>query len=233
MNRRRAGSTVPRPTRLVYVHALVDSRLPTLRVRGHVIRTIPVAGMFAAVERLDDAPRISEEALRTQHAIVVRLGRNTNAVLPARYGAFMPEDELFRVVRQRRGVLLEALALVRGKQQMTVRILGRRRTGARRDAPVKEASGTAYLRARVESVVGSSSPAVDVIRQAVRPLVSAERIEAGAGAIHATITHLVARGRAPRYRALVKAACAKAERLPQISISGPWPPFAFVPELWP
>ena len=58
-----------------------------LTVGGHRIELLAIAGLEVAVERLDERPAISESALRRQHAIVTRLARRFDAVLPARFGS--------------------------------------------------------------------------------------------------------------------------------------------------
>ncbi len=61
---------------------------------------------------------------------------------------------------------------------------------------------------------------------AVRPLVAAERREHGAGGLLATIYHLVEARHVDRYKKAV------GNPVPGVMVSGPWPPFAFSPQLW-
>jgi len=214
--------------RSLYVYALLNAAVPAPRLPGHRIEIIKVAGLLVAVERLVEAPGISESTLRAQHQIVVRLGRAANAILPVRFGAFLDEDELERVIRLRRGTLRKALQDVRGKEQMTVRIFG---PAKRPESAVAAVSGTEYLLARAASARAPLPPVAGAIGRAVRSLVTSERIDGGRGGIQATLNHLVRRGRAAHYRSLVNAAVAEVELPAAIVVSGPWPPFAFAPDL--
>ncbi len=72
--------------------------------------------------------------------------------------------------------------------------------------------------------------AVDRLNRAVQHLVVAARAEPGQAGVRATLYHLIARGSSATYcRAL---AAASADVAPfALKTTGPWPPFAFVPEL--
>jgi len=213
----------------LYVYAILDAGMPAPRVRGHRIEMLPVAGIWVAVEHLAEAPRISESTLRDQHQIVVRLGRAAKAILPVRFGAFLDAGELERVIRLRRGTFRKALQEVRGKEQMTVRIFG---PAMRPEFAIPPVSGTEYLRARAASARAPLPPVAEAIGRAVRSLVTSERTDSGRGGIQATLNHLVRRGRAAQYRSLVNAAVAQIESPAAVVVSGPWPPFAFAPDLW-
>jgi Gas vesicle synthesis protein GvpL/GvpF len=213
----------------VYVYALQDRAGRRRSLLGHVIEIIPVEGIYAAVERRSAAPRMSEASLRVQHQIVVELGRAADAILPARFGALVESKELQRVVRLRQGILQESLERVRSREQMTVRIFGPSRrpsvAGSR-----KARSGTEYLARRRSSL--TPPPTAALVSRAVRGLVSAEEIDGARGGIQATLNHLVSRGCAAEYRALVREAVADMEARVRVTVSGPSPPFAFVPDLW-
>ncbi len=214
----------------IYVYALQDRPGRRRVLLGHVIEIIPVEGIYAAIERRAAVPRMSEAALRVQHQIVVRLGRTADAILPARFGAVLDAKELQRVVRLRRGVLVKGFEQVRGREQMTVRIFGPvRRPGI--GAPLKARSGTEYLGQRRTSRATLPRSAA-LISRAVRGLVSAEQIGGARGSIQATLNHLVTRGRATEYKALVRGTVAGMGSRVTVTVSGPWPPFAFVPDLW-
>ena len=69
----------------LYVYAFVDGPGRSMTIARHRLEILSVAGVGVAVERLDEPPAASEAALRTQHAIVERLQRRFDAVLPARF----------------------------------------------------------------------------------------------------------------------------------------------------
>jgi hypothetical protein len=50
--------------------------------------------------------------------------------------------------------------------------------------------------------------------------------------VQVTLHHLVRRGDAARYVAAVEASLGGLKVPPHVVISGPWPPFAFAPDLW-
>lgn len=226
---------------LVYVYALLAGPLSGSRAGGasrtvlvgrRRIHLIQAGAIVAAVERIARAPRVSETALRAQHELVVALGRRFEALLPVRFGAALERAELERLLAARQTRLLRALEDVRDREQMTVRIItahGRAVVPAAR-AP----TGTAYLTARRTALASGVPPAGKRLRRAVRPLVDAERVDPARGRVRATLHHLIPRGRAAEYRALVERSLATTPPGgDQVVVSGPWPPFAFTPELWP
>ncbi len=119
---------------------------------------------------------------------------------------------------------------VRGREQMTVRIFRPvRQPGI--GASHKARSGTEYLGQRRTSRATLPRSAA-LISRAVRGLVSAEQIGGARRSIQATLNHLVTRGRATEYKALVRGTVAGMGSRVTVTVSGPWPPFAFVPDLW-
>jgi hypothetical protein len=226
----RGGPDFPAPEMsAVYVYALQDRPGRRRVLLGHVIEIMRVDRIYAAVERRSAAPRMSEASLRTQHQIVVRLGKVADAILPVRFGALVDAEALQRVVHRRQAVLAKSFEQVRGREQMTVRIFG---PAPRQSAAVslKARSGTEYLAGRRASR-DTLPPAAALISRAVRGLASAEQIDGARGGMQAALNHLVSRGCATEYRMLVRDAVASLSRV-SVTISGPWPPFAFVPDLW-
>jgi Gas vesicle synthesis protein GvpL/GvpF len=213
----------------LYVFALLDAPLPGPAPRRPTIEVVKVDALFAAIERRVAPPAADEAALRAQHRIVVRLGRDAEALLPVRFGTLVSRAELERIVRLRRAIFTRALRLVRGKQQMTTRILGTPRATRPPRAPV---TGTAYLQARAGYGRPALPAAAKAIRRNVAPVLAAERIDPGRPGIVATMHHLVRRDDVRRYVAMVEAALERLASPPRVVISGPFPPFAFAPDLW-
>ena len=109
---------------------------------------------------------------------------------------------------------------------MTIRVFGSPDSSRLREGGTT--TGTAFLesrRARVQHVPAE----VSAIRQALRSLVAGERIEAGEGALRVTIYHLVSAKRTEAYARTSAALDIAPHRL---VVSGPWPAFAFAPELF-
>ena len=228
------GPRRPAPGRL-YVLALAGGKAAPFTVAGHRIEFVKADAVYAAVERLDARPAVSEEALRIQHDIVVRIAAKVDAILPARFGSLVELEELERVVELRREVIREALDLVRGRAQMTVRVLDAEAQTAvtpLAHAGTRAASGTEYLQARRQATVRALPQAVAAIAAAVKDIVAAERSEAGQGRVAATVYHLVDHAAVSEYRKILAGIPSGSDRQ-TLSVSGPWPPFAFGPELWP
>jgi hypothetical protein len=196
------------------VYAIAD-RPPALAVLGALgepVRALPAGPFFALAGEVDRPPELTAEMVRAHEAAVRRLAGACPALLPVRFGSFAGQVDL----SAREAELLEALELVRGREQMTLRVFGEA-------PPADRRSGTAYL----ESLRRSRSlPELDPLRAALEPLVRAERTEAHRGPLLASVYHLIDRGRAPEYlRALAGVALEV-----RVAPSGPWPAWSFAPE---
>lgn len=165
---------------------------------------------------------MSDAELRAQHALVIEISQRVRAVLPVRFGSLLEKGELHALIRRHHAEIAAALAHVRDRVQMTVRVLG----GTPAPASPRVSSGREYLeRARRAATLPVPEPAQQFL-SALQPCIVQERRQPGAGELLATVYHLVEAEQVPRY---VKAAAAPG---PGIMVSGPWPPFAFSPQLW-
>ena len=106
----------------LYVFALTDRAARPIRHGTRRIDFIDVADIHAAVEHVSARPSVSEAALRAQHAIVMQIAASVEAILPARFGALLDREELEALVAMRREPIMQALQLVSGRTQMTVRV---------------------------------------------------------------------------------------------------------------
>ena len=213
----------------LYVFALTRDVAAPFEFDGHRIEFIGSSGIGAAVERVAGRPQVSEATLRTQHEIVMRIWAYVDALLPAKFGAFVDARELEEILAIRREAITKALDLVHGRVQMTIRIretaaAGRVAVAGSRDAT----SGTAYLAARRAAVVHAVSPGAASMTAAVRHLIVAERSESGQGQSPPSIYHLIERRHLNQYQAALSSVESSI-----MTVSGPWPPFAFAPDLWP
>lgn len=211
----------------LYVHAFSAPGLPkTFRIRGRSLQALTLGTIAVVVERRQ-APKPTIEAITEQHELVVALAARTPALLPARFGSRVPEGALRALVQRHQAVIAETLALVRDKSQMTVRIFGGPDDETPPAGDVK--SGTEFLerrRARAHYV----APEVAVVREALASMVAAEHVERGERDLRATVFHLVQNDAVEAYR---RQASRLQSLLPRhrVMVSGPWPPFAFTPEL--
>ena len=139
----------------------------------------------------------------------------------------------FHVVVGRLGRLVH----VRGHAQMTLRVYGPRRVArARPSAPEAVAGarlgpGARYLAERRR--LHGTAPELDPIRPLLAGLVADERVQRHlTPPLLASIYHLVPRNRGARYRARVARGARQLSPL-RVTISGPWPPYAFGADAWP
>lgn len=211
-----------------YVYALAAQGLPAaLRSRGHSLHVLTIAGVDVIAERRPARPHPTADVLREQHRIVARLAERVDAILPARFGTWVDEAALRRVISEQGRTIARALTVVRGRRQMTVRVFGA--PDAVEPARQRPASGTAFLqirRARARAV----PPEVVTIRKVLGALAADERLDPGGPGLRLTVFHLVPATLVGAYRE--KASALVAALAPHdVRISGPWPPFAFAPDL--
>ena len=218
---------MPAGDRELYVYALADPGLPrTLRLLGHTLTTLSLGAIDVVIERQIQPVQPTAESLREQHAIVTKLASRVGGLLPARFGSLINERRLREVLSQREPEILESLGRVRGRHQMTIRVFG----AVDSTTPVDEApsTGTAFLqrrRIRAHHV----PPEVATIRDVLASLVAAERVETGERGLRVTVFHLVSTDHVESYK--IKAA--GLQLAPHhVTVSGPWPAFAFAPELF-
>ncbi len=193
-----------------------------LGARGEPVRIIIRGGLEAVCG--EPPPPLSPEALRAHEAAVRRIADEAQACLPARFGASAAnENDLLQALGAREQELLAALELVRGREQMNMRVHGAAAAPAPAGGP-----GTRYLEGRRRA---TRLPELDPLRSSLSAVVRAERVEPHeeAGLI-ASVYHLIDRGASADYRRAVENAALEGVRL---SLSGPWPPWSFAPELSP
>lgn len=214
---------------MLYLYAIADGLDRVHEVAGadgepltiHTLEGMQVVAGERAAEPAIDAP-----ALRRQDSVVRMLHARSAALLPMRFGAsFGAMADLERAMTLRAPALRERLAVVRGREQMTLRVLGAvGATGAAGATGARRAQGAAYLRERAARTMPREVlPLLDALKRWQR----ATRVEAGRSAgVVATVYQLIDRGSSAEYEAVVKAA---ARALPGLSIrvTGPAPCYAF------
>jgi hypothetical protein len=204
---------------------------------GERLRAIPCDGVMAIVGDVRRRPAASTRNLRQYAAVVESIAARMPAVLPARFGTtFDDVAELSLVLRSRGATMRQRLRAVRGRTQMTIRLLGSdpasgpfrgqtpvmSRTGVR--PRNKSTQGTQYLRQRLAVLrTAREVPALVPIRPAIRRFVKDERVERRGDV--ATIHHLIPRAMVERYRAAVERTAAASDV--RLVVSGPFAPYAF------
>jgi hypothetical protein len=208
------------------------------RANGAPVRSVTAGGTSAVVAECDGPVPPTVRALRGHDAVIRRIARIAPAVLPVRFGTLVDSDRsLAALLDTWSEDLQKALALVDRHQQMTLRLFARAGATAARPAPAEpeveigEASGTSYLtrRARAQALA-QSAPELDPLREAFAPIVAAQRITRhDRGPLILTACHLIPRNAVAAYRRIVRRHAAALGC--RVVLSGPWPPYAFVPEL--
>ena len=197
----------------LYLYAVVDEEPSSLE---EPLRLVRCGDLLIAVG--EEAPPLTPEGLAEQDALVRRLSGSVPALLPIRFGEKVEdEEELRKLLKPRTSDLSEALKKVRGCVQMTLRVFGD-------PAPppdLQGGPGTRYLEARRRAY---SLPEIGPLLERLRPLVRAERIERKEqGKLLGTVYHLVRKEDVPVYK--------EAAQGQRITVSGPFPPYAFAPGL--
>jgi hypothetical protein len=222
-----------------YVFALVESLAgnPGAGLKGRLTaRRVP--GGVVILERRADVPPAEFGTLQKHDAVVARLARDATAILPVRFGTLMAWEEIAQALEDRDEEIADAFAAVRGRVQFTWRAGKARGGGAdprRAQAAAGAArgasaalTGAAYLRRAANAAKAVPPAALRNVREKLRPLTAAERYQAATPSIPASLYHLVDRANVERYTE-------KARKLasggPSLHVSGPFPPFAFTPEL--
>jgi hypothetical protein len=210
------------------------ARLRLNGIAGERLRIVRVGGLAAVVGDLRRSPAASAANLRKYARVVNAIAAKVPAILPARYATTVRDaDELTLFLRARRAAWQQRLRAVRGRVQMTIRLLtpiesesgdhpfASRSTVIRRTRlrlAYGATQGTQYLKAKANAV-----PEFGPVRAVIARYIKDERVEKRAGVV--TINHLVARNSAARYLDAVERAAA--ENGVRLIVSGPWPPYAF------
>ena len=225
---------------MICVYALVS---PPVRARlsglaGERLRSVQVDGIAAIVGDVRRRPTSSRNNLRKYAAVVERIAARTPAILPVRFGTtFDHSADLTTVLQLRRDALRARLHAIRGRVQMTIRLISESESGDASRSSQSHAAprsrvrlehgatqGTQYLQQRVALAQQMRQvPELAPIRAAIQRLVKDERVERRSGIV--TVHHLVPRGMADRYRAAVARAADDVGM--RIAVTGPWAPYAF------
>jgi hypothetical protein len=221
-----------------YVYALVSGDARPIAVRGiggRRLTRIRVGGVSAIVEPMHAAPTPTADRLERQDRIVRRLAAVHPSIVPARFGSFLRDEAELRVLVRARGrTFARALARVRGREQMVVRVFCSQAAAALGQAGRTRAqpgSGVAYLERRAAAFSAGRVPAVARIRRALGTAVRGERVEIHEGPDPVvSVYHLVRRGAAEAYCAKIFEAISAESGVAAV-VTGPWPPYAFAPEM--
>jgi hypothetical protein len=212
----------------VVVYAITaadDARQGSRGVLNERLRTIRMGRLSAIVGDVVRAPAPTEKNLRRFASLIARLAGTRSAILPARFGTVVwTDDEVEIVLGARQEGLLKQLAHVRGRVQMTVRVIVEGQEAKReRGGKGTRDSGSSYLKRRAAARRASSIPEFAPLARAVARWVKDERVERKGSVV--TVYHLVPARHSTRYAdAVENAALASGAHG---FVTGPWPPYAF------
>jgi gas vesicle protein GvpL/GvpF len=213
-----------------YVFALLDAP-PSRRVGRGLSGPIVLreaGSCYVAAERRADVPPVEFGVLKQHHDVVARLWERVPAVLPVRFGTLLEAGEISDALDEKDEDVAEAFGLVRRRAQFSwrARRVPRRTKSTTPIVRRVAMSGTEYLRRAAGAT--AAPPRFSAIRRSVGRFSAAERYEPARSAVPETLYHLVDRERMNDY-------LAAASQIPSSSImpsvSGPFPAYAFAPEL--
>ena len=228
---------------VLYLYALVGDPPPRRDLgpglRRERLEILAGHGFHVVAGRMDAAPEPAPTNLRRHDATVRRIAAAVDAVLPMRFGAVVPDAETAaRLLRPRAIELAGRLVHVRGREQMTLRLYAA--PGPSLPVPARAAArptgagpGARYLAVRQRRHATAAVPELDPVREALAGLVADERVQRHATPpLVASLYHLVPRGCRTQYRRRATGAAARLAPL-RLTVSGPWPPYAFGADAWP
>jgi len=220
-----------------YVFALVD-QVPSGGAGKGLTAALSLrklAGAFAVVERRADVPPVAFGTLKKHQDVVSRLAKRVPAILPVRFGTLLEAADLDEAVQERGEEIAEAFDLVRDRVQFTWRSAGKpgRQAGSVRreagpDTRTAALSGTQYLEQAARAANPPPPAAFRALQTRLATLVVRQRYQPGTPALPEAVYHLVAAADVRRYTA---AAAAIDPLAPKLTMSGPFAPFAFAPEI--
>jgi len=198
------------------------------------------SGEFAViVSEFDRATGKLDEKAVLEHARVVSQSFRTATVLPFRFGTiFDTEDALRQAVRSNRRAFCDSVARLRGKSEMRIKLTVRDGSlrEAMEDIVLPDTVGREYLaklreKASRERERQTKARALSVqVHKLFNPLeeeVSCKRVNADGMLLD--IAHLIESKSIEKYQNRYNTA-AKQLKNCEMVVSGPWPPYHFLPE---
>jgi hypothetical protein len=206
-------------------------------VSGATVLSYPSGDFSVVVSEFDRSAVNLEEKHVLEHARVVSVCFRQSTVLPFRFGTIFDSDEsLKHAVRANRRAFGESVARLKGKAEMHVKVLVR--DGALRDlrdVTIPDTVGGEYLSKLREKASNdrerqTRAKALSVqVHRVFNPLeeeVCCKRV-AKVGML-IDIAHLIDTKSNEKYQNRYSSA-AKQLKNCEISVSGPWPPYHFLP----
>jgi hypothetical protein len=198
---------------------------------GERLRWITAGRVAAIAGELPRRPTPTLARARRYDQIVRALAHDARPILPARFGTcFRSVEELESALRARERALLRALAVVRGRVQMVVRVPTTEVADHEHERPLQRAgvTGADYLRAKAATAARARYVAgFEPVREAARRWIRNEVVEKR-GRV-ASVYHLIPRASATAYVTAVRRTAVEAGL--RVVVSGPMPAYAFADPL--
>jgi len=208
-------------------------------VSGAPVMSYPSGEFAVIVSEYDRATAKLDEKSVLEHARVVSVSFRTCTVLPFRFGTiFDTEDAIRQAVRSNRRTFCESVARLRGKSEMRIKLVIR--DGSLRAAleqiDLPDTVGREYLaklreKASRDRERQTKARALSVqVHKLFNPLeeeVSCKKVNTGGMLLD--IAHLIDTKSIEKYQNRYNTA-AKQLKNCELAISGPWPPYHFLPE---
>jgi predicted transcriptional regulator len=206
-------------------------------VRGSQVLAYP-SGEFAVIVSEYSSEIGLDQKAAVEHVRVIGECFRFATVLPFRFGTVFESDEaLRRAVRANRKVFVESVSRLRGKAEMHLKLIVREgfSQGCMTDIVLPAAVGVEYLSKLREKAVRererqTKARALSVqVHRLFNPLeedVSCKKVDSGGLMID--IVHLIDSKTIAVYQNRYTAAARQLKDC-QLAISGPWPPYHFMP----
>ena len=214
---------------ILYLYAVADGLENVAGMTGirvEPLTTLTLDEITVVAGWMPEVPTVDREHLASQDGVVRALHARAASLLPMRFGSTFPTvDAAARAVSTRQSDLKERLERARGRDQMTLRIIGApRETRPLSASPPTAMSGTDYLSARAAN---ATPPDLAPLLDALKSLQHGTRVEAGRHPeLVATVYQLIDRGSAQDYRAAVERVRGSLGGW-AVRVTGPSPCYAF------
>jgi hypothetical protein len=211
-------------------------------VGGARVRVLSFGGLAAVVSEAGEEATAANEGTLLAHNRVNAAALVAATPLPCRFGTRAAAERLAEYVSANEAALAAALARVRGRVEMSVKLMEKSEVGSQKSEVENEAgnaelaaagAGTAFLLKKRRELLGEegarrrAEEAAAWLASGVGELAreTAERLSPPE-AIFVRAAHLVENARVTEYRARLRTLAAERQDL-RLLISGPWPPYSF------
>ncbi len=192
------------------------------------------SGDFAVIVSEHVPGQLDQRSVVEHARVVAECFRNTT-VLPFRFGTVFESDEAVRhAVRANRKAFMDSVARLRGKSEMHLKVMVRD-AAAMVEAALPTAVGAEYLTVLRQRAVRdrerqTKARAISIqVHKLFNPLeeeVTCKRVDTGSLIID--ISHLIDSAHVDKYQSRY-AAAARHFKDYNVVLSGPWPPYHFMP----